>query len=102
MRVIKRLPLDHFAEKYPRARQPLTYWYTGARRARWRNFADVRKTFGSTDQVRVSSGATVLVFDIGGNKFRLVAGVSYEKQKLYVLRVMTHVEYGTGLWKQQL
>ena len=68
------------------------------------NFADVRATFGQTDQVKVRSGQTVCVFDIGGNKFRLVAFVSYRKAKVYVLRVMTHKEYDKGRqqWKDAL
>jgi mRNA-degrading endonuclease HigB of HigAB toxin-antitoxin module len=59
--------------------------------AAWRSFADVRATFGQTDQVKLRSGQTVCVFDIGGNKFRLVAFISYAKGKVYVLRVMTHI-----------
>ncbi len=71
-------------------------------RATWRNFADVRATFGQTDQVKVNSGQTVCVFDIGGNKFRLVAFVSYAKAKVYVLIVMTHKEYDREHWKEAL
>ena len=42
------------------------------------------------------------MFDIGGNKFRLIARISFEKQKLYVLRVLTHKEYDSGRWKDEL
>jgi mRNA interferase HigB len=82
----------------------LREWYKLAERATWRNFADVKATFGQTDQVKVASGQTVCVFDIGGNKFRLVAFVSYAKGKVYVLRVMTHKEYdrGSQRWKLEL
>lgn len=64
----------------------------------------MRATFGQTDQPRVGTGQTVCVFDIGGNKFRLVAFVSYAKGKVYILRVMTHKEYDSGnqRWKSQL
>ena len=85
-----------------RAREPLTMWRRVTEKAVWRSFTDVRKTFGQTDRVKVRSGATLAVFDIGGNKFRLVAKVSYEKGKVYVLRVMTHAEYDTNRWKEEL
>lgn len=79
-------------------------WFKITSGATWRTFADVKATLGQTDQARVRSGQTVCVFDIGGNKFRLVAFVSYAKGKVYVLRIMTHNEYGRGnqKWKDDL
>ena len=100
VRVIKRLPLRVFWEKWPAAEAPLRNWYRDTSAACWHNFSQVKETFRSTDQVKVSSGNTVTVFDIGGNKFRLVVKISYEKQKVYVLRVMTHKEYDTNRWKR--
>lgn len=85
--------MREFGGKWPVAMAPLLEWHAIALRAVWRNFAEVKATFGQTDQVKVASGQTVCVFDIGGNKFRLVAFVSYVKGKVYVLRVMTHKEY---------
>jgi mRNA interferase HigB len=72
--------------------------------ATWRNFVEVKATFGQTDQAKVASGQTVCVFDIGGNKYRLVAFISYRKGKVYVLRVMTHKEYDRAnqQWKEEL
>jgi mRNA interferase HigB len=102
MRVIKRLPLTEFGALHPRAVTPLDDWFRLAEKSVWKNFADVRRTFGQTDVARVNSGNTVCVFDIGGNKFRLIAKVSYEKEKIYVLRVLTHREYDTDRWKVEL
>jgi len=102
VRVIKKTPLREFWEQWPAAEQPLTFWYRLALRGRWRTFADVKTTFGQADLAKVKSGNTVVVFDIGGNKFRLIAKISYEKQKVYVLRVLTHKEYDGNLWKEQL
>lgn len=97
-------PLREFAEKWPAAATPLREWYKLTRLATWRSFADVKATFGQTDRVKVRSGQTVCVFNIGGNKFRLVAFISYPKGKVYVLRVMTHRAYDRGnqRWKDQL
>lgn len=87
---------------WPAAARPLDEWYRLTREAEWSSFVDVKRVFGQTDQARVSSGATALIFDIGGNKFRLIANVSYRKGKVYVLRILTHKEYDRELWKAQL
>ena len=60
------------------------------------HLADLRRTFASVDQV---DGLTV--FDIGGNKYRLIAAVHYNRQKVYVRAVMTHAEYDLGNWKRR-
>ena len=104
MRVLTWRPLREFSDRWPAAAAPLRDWYRLTTASTWRSFADVRATFGQTDQVKVASGQTVCVFDIGGNKFRLVAFVSYAKGKVYVLSVMTHKEYDKGRqrWKDDL
>jgi mRNA interferase HigB len=104
VRVLTWRPIREFSRRFPAAANPLREWYKITERATWRNFADVRATFGQTDQVKVKSGQTVCVFDIGGNKFRLIAFVSYAKGKVYVLRIMTHKEYDKGnqRWKDDL
>lgn len=102
MRVIKRSTLLAFAKQDPDALAPLRHWYQAVRAARWRSFADVRRTFITADVVRTNRGHRVLVFDIAGNNHRLVAHVSYQKQKVYVLRVMTHREYNRNRWKDEL
>ena len=102
MRVISRRPLRQFSERWPAAAKPLDDWLRLTVRSFWGSFAGVKATFGQTDQIRVGSGARVLIFDIGGNKFRLVAAISYPKGKVYVLRIMTHKEYDRGNWKAQL
>ncbi|MGA2233103.1 MAG: type II toxin-antitoxin system HigB family toxin [Tepidisphaeraceae bacterium] len=104
MRIITWRALREFGERWPAAVGPLSDWYELTSSAAWRNFAELKATFGQTDQTKVGSGQTVSVFDIGGNKFRLVAFVSYAKGKVYVLRVMTHKEYDKGnqQWKGEL
>ena len=102
MRVISRKALVTFWEKWPAGKLSLTEWHRITLRSNWRNFAEVKATFGQTDQVKVRSGNTVLIFDIGGNKFRIIAAVSYQKGKLYILRVFTHKEYDQQRWREQL
>jgi mRNA interferase HigB len=102
MRIIKRGPLVEFGKNWPAAAAPLELWYRATLRAEWKSQVDVKKTFGQTDRAKVSSGNTVTIFDIGGNKFRLIVKISFEKGKVYVLRVLTHKEYDGNQWKNEL
>lgn len=77
-----------FAKKHPPSRKPLQRFLEIVRHADWPHFAAVKNTFASADYV---SGR--LVFDIGGNKYRLVASVDFDEQILVVNEVMTHEEY---------
>jgi len=92
--VISKKKLREFWEMYPRARPALESWFQVARRAEWDSFAEVRRTFGSADRV-----GRFVVFDIGGNKYRLIAAIHFNRGKLFVRHVLTHVEYDKGKWK---
>jgi mRNA interferase HigB len=102
MRIISRRALLEFWQQYPAAQKPLSEWYEKAQKAQWSKFSDVKATFGQTDLATVASGNTVAVFDIGGNKFRLIAAIHYNTAKVFVLRVLTHPQYDTNKWKEQL
>jgi mRNA interferase HigB len=102
MRVIKESRIREYGISHSRARSSLEKWLAVVRVANWKSFDDVRKTFRSTDQVRVKSGRKVLVFDIGGNDYRLIAAIHYDRQKLFVLRFMPHAEYDENKWKETL
>ncbi len=96
MHVITKRMLREFWEnpKYSRAQSPLLQWYQAAADAEWHCFADVKKTFGSCDQV-----GSKTVFDVGGNKYRIIAVIDYERQKVYIRAVLDHREYDEGKWK---
>jgi len=65
----------------------------------FRNLVELKQTFGSVDMVPVK-GRDPYVFDIGGNKYRLVAAIHFNTQKLFVRHVLTHPEYDAGGWKK--
>jgi mRNA interferase HigB len=94
MHIISRKALREFWAIRPEAEFPLRQWETIVRRARWRDWADLKATYGSADKVE-----RYVVFNVGGNKYRLIAIVSYPKQKMYIQRVLTHKEYDRGAWK---
>jgi mRNA interferase HigB len=62
--------------------------------ATWASFAEVKQSFNTVDLV-----APRVVFDIGGNKWRLVAEMNFTRGVLFIRRIMTHKEYMKGTWK---
>src|SRR5579863_1364060 len=83
-----------FCEKYPHARSAMDYWYRVAKRATWSSFADVKQSFNTADYV-----APHVVFDIGGNKYRLIAEMNFVRRVLFIRGILTHREYAKGGWK---
>ena len=77
MHVITRKRLNEFAEKFPAAKSPLGHWYAIMRKNRFANFAQLRESFPHADQVEKFT-----VFNIGGNKVRLIAAVHYNRNKI--------------------
>jgi mRNA interferase HigB len=90
MQIIARRTLRVFWERHPQAEMPLRNWYALAARAEWKGPADVKAMFGtSVDFVRDNR----VVFDIGGNKYRLVAHIAYRFKRVLVKFVGTHKDY---------
>jgi mRNA interferase HigB len=89
MRVIAKRTLREFWKKYPDAESPLEAWHAEAKAATWTNPVQVRARFPSADVV----GDNRMVFNIGGNKYRLVVRFNYDYQIAYVKFVGTHAEY---------
>lgn len=97
MHVISQASLRAFWAKYPPAKNPLQAWFTRTKRAEWESFEEVKADFGSVDQV-----GRLTVFDIGGNKYRLIAHIHFNRGKVYVRQVLTHAEYDKNTWKRDL
>jgi mRNA interferase HigB len=94
MHIITRKRLNEFVERHPDAFSGLDEWYRKAKRAKWQNFAEVKASFRTADVV-----GRYTVFNIGGNKFRLIASVRYQRQKVYIRACLTHKEYDENKWK---
>ena len=99
VRVISLKPLRDFWERHSDAEELLRLWYKTATTATWRSLQDVRRTYPHADGVRTASGDALTVFNIGGNRYRLVARIRYDYQLINVRAVMTHREYDKGTWK---
>ena len=102
MRIIKRATLAAYWERNPQAESGLLYWHKLAKAARWAHLADVRATFPHADTVTVKSGRGVVVFNIAGNKYRLITAIHYNRQLVFTLMVLTHGQYSKGKWKDML
>ncbi len=102
MRVISIKTLREFWQRRPDAEKPLKDWFRATEAGDWRNFMEVRQVFRSADIVKVGSGNTVTVFDIGGNKYRPITAIHYNTGVVYALMVLTHGEYDAESWKARL
>jgi mRNA interferase HigB len=102
MRVISKRRLREFWEEHPDSRRPLEAWFKTAERARWADFSGVRETFGNASAVPLHCGITAIVFNIAGNKYRLVTRIEYPFHVIYVKMVLTHRQYDTDRWKDEL
>jgi mRNA interferase HigB len=95
MHVITRKRLNEFAVQHPDTKTALQHWYMLMKSGNFRSFAEVRAIFPSADQV-----GKLTVFNIGGNKVRLIAAIHYNRQKVYIRAVLTHKEYDQATWKE--
>jgi len=68
-------------------------WRDAVRVADWSNFADVRLTFNHADVYH-----DCVIFDVGGNKYRIIAKVRYQKHLIFIRAVLTHEEYDENKW----
>ena len=89
MRVIAKPVLIAFWIKHSQAEQPLRSWYQEAMRAKWKRPQDIKNQYSSVSFV----GNNHVVFNVGGNNYRLVVGVDYVRQALFIKFVGTHAEY---------
>ena len=95
MHIISEKALKRFWAGHPDAEAPLRAWIRRVERARWESFADPRADYPSADRV-----GDFIVFNIGGNKYRMVAAVHFNRGRIYVRPTLTPKEYDRGDWKE--
>ncbi len=95
MHVISRKALLAFWERHPDSEEPLLRWFKIIEKSDFPSFESLRATFPSADMV-----GDWIVFNIGGNKYRLIASVHFNRGKVYIRHVLTHKEYDRGAWKR--
>jgi len=89
MRVIARKALVEFYNKYPDSKGQLEVWFSEARRANWESFSDIKKKYRSASVITGNRA----VFNICGNKYRLIVKIQYTLGIVYIRFIGTHKEY---------
>jgi len=95
MRLLDEGPLEAFAASHPHARKPLALWRRQILQGTFAHFVELKRTFGTADYVR-----PFVVFDVGGNKYRLLARVDYELGLVKIFAVLLHAEYDRNEWRR--
>jgi mRNA interferase HigB len=90
MQIIAKRMLRQFWERYPHAETPLRTWYGVVQNSEWRGPADVRAQFGNAADF---VGDNRIIFDVGGNKFRLIVHVAYPFRRVLIKFIGTHKDY---------
>jgi mRNA interferase HigB len=93
VRIISKAAIREFTVERSDAVEPLMHWYV-ARRATWKNITRVRLDFPHAGAVGIFT-----VFNIAGNKYRLIAAIKNRWQAVYVRAILTHQEYKQERWK---
>lgn len=97
MKVFGRERIDAFSRENPKARKSVEAWRLTVEANTFTHFAELKRIFGSADYVRPYT-----VFDIGGNKYRLIGLIDYELEIASVENILTHSEYDKGKWRARL
>ena len=88
--------------RHPPDRPTLERWLAVVKAAKWKRFVGIRSSFASVDRVTAGSGRPVFVFNIARNRFRLIAAIHFNQQRIFTLRFLTHAEYDNENWKREL
>jgi mRNA interferase HigB len=87
--------IKEFSLTYPDSAGSLRAWYSTTKKAGWQNLAQLKQTYPNADIV-----GRYTVFNIGGNKYRLIARIVYRSQTVFIVAILTHEEYDLGKWKE--
>ncbi len=92
MNVIAPRAIREFSVQYPESEVPLRTWYNNLRRQDFLNFVHLSEHF-VVDVARSKQKDTVFIFDVAGNKYRVVCYINFENQTVFIRHVLTHLEY---------
>lgn len=95
MHIITRKRLLEFAKKHPDCSTAIESWYRIVKHTNFNSFNDLLQTFPSADIV-----GNLTVFNIGGNKARLIAAIHYNTHRIYIRHILNHKEYDRGSWRE--
>jgi mRNA interferase HigB len=99
MHVISKKTIEIFTQQHPIFKTSLDSWFKIVSKTNFVNPIDLQNIFPSIDVVKDSKNNNLTVFDIHGNKVRLIASIHYNRNKLYIRHILTHAEYDKNNWK---
>lgn len=94
MRIISETRLRDFWKQNQDAESAMREWIKIVRQADWSSFLEIRQTFNHADVYK-----NCVIFDVGGNKFRIIAKIEYQKHIVFIRFVLTHSEYDRKEWQ---
>ena len=94
MNTISLKKIKEFGELHPDSQSSLSAWYKIARKSNWMSLVEVRQVYPHADVV-----GRYTVFNIRGNRYRLIAEINYQFQQILIRQILTHEEYDRGKWK---
>ena len=96
MNVISFKRIREFTLSHPDSSSALRAWFTTVKKSRWHSLADLKQVYPAADLV-----GRYTVFNIRGNKYRLLSRIVYRSQTVFIVAIMTHEEYDLGKWKNE-
>lgn len=94
MNTISYRKIREFVVLHPNSESSLSSWYKISKKATWQNIIEVRNNYPHADLV-----GRFVVFNIGGNNYRLIAEILFSSQRILIRHILTHSEYDRGKWK---
>jgi len=94
MRIISEKRLRDFWRKHPASERSMREWIRVVREADWQNFLDIRKAYNHADIYK-----KCIIFNVGGNNYRILGMVEFEKHIVFIRAVLLHSEYDQNIWK---
>ncbi|HFC12733.1 MAG TPA: type II toxin-antitoxin system HigB family toxin [Anaerolineae bacterium] len=95
MHIIAKRTLRMFWTVHADSQRPLMRWHRIVDKGQYNNFAELRRVFPSADMVN-----NLVIFNIGGNKYRLIVDIEFRSQTVFIKHILTHKEYDQGAWKK--
>lgn len=96
MKLISNSALVNFAQTQPESATVLQAWRKVIEKNSFQNWSELKNAFNSVDKVD-----DLTVFNVGGNKYRIIAFIRFAKQIIYIKHVLTHNQYDKGQWKNE-
>jgi len=95
MHIITRKRINDFVKKYPDSQSSLESWYAILKKNEYSSFAEIKRHFSNADYVE-----GFVVFNISGNKYRLIAAIHFNRKKVYIREILTHKVYDKNKWRK--